>query len=434
MGETLEGWVAARTLGGRVCEFEWRVDEAGGAWHPLGGSSHAVSAGAHGDGIGLFLHQTLGWTIYAAGTAVHLAAIFTSAGLWEWNGRKKGMEFRQLDAGRGRPPRSGGAVAEGPSVTRLTPEGVDSQRAPGCLESRPSGRSPATERREATASFPDRLRAAYEQRLAEADEPEAPAARKGTHPRAPFSLGARFRALSKGLQARVEEFEAGGRHAAEKGQRREAAVRDFLATHLPDRYGVTRGEAVAPIGETSLQMDALIYDRPNAPVLMDSGGSRLLAVESVYAAIEVKPRLILPELRKAVDNIQSVKALSPALYIGPDAGVPIFGAIFAFESVDRRLLASQLHELQADVPPGLHVDAICILGSAYLYRNPGGGLSAWTPQASLSSIPLCAVPAGDDSLFLFYHHLLRDLRHKTLPFPHLEPYTGPLDLPPPEFL
>lgn len=416
MADASGDWVAERTLGGRVCEFEWRVDETGGiavrrqvsqgkgrkriivqratreelerlvgfmadgAWHPLGGSSHAVSAGAHGDGLGLFLHQTLGWTIYAAGTAVHLAAIFTSTGLWEWNGRKKGMEFRQVDGGL------------------------------------------------------DRLRAAFEQRLAEGEQPKAPAARKGTHPRAPFSLGARFRALSKGLEARVEEFEAGGRHAAEKGQRREAAVRDFLATHLPERYGITRGEVVAPVGETSLQMDALIYDRPNAPVLMESGGSRLLAVESVYAAIEVKPRLVLTELRKAVANIQSVKALSPALYIGPDAGVPIFGAIFAFESVDRRLLASQLHELQADVPPGLHVDAICILGSAYLYRDPGGGLSAWTPRASLSSIPLCAVPAGDDSLFLFYHHLLRDLRHKTLPFPHLEPYAGPLHLPPPEFL
>jgi hypothetical protein len=57
-------------------------------------------------------------------------------------------------------------------------------------------------------------------------------------------------------------------------------------------------------------MDILIYDKINCPVLY-SGETKVLPIESVYGAIEVKSRLTKTELADAVERIAKFKDLAP---------------------------------------------------------------------------------------------------------------------------
>jgi len=424
MGTGNEFWVREKTFGGGARDFWWRVDEAGnlairrplsaregrrrvavhtlsreelerlgalmgdGAWHPLASGAHAVRSGSRPGGIAPFLHQALGWSAQATAAAGHVAVVLTKAGVWEWNGRRKDMEFRQV----------------APGVEKVA--SYFERRRRGA----PRGPGPPRRRSE---------------RRGRAEPPR-------------FDLAAKFRALSRALRARFEECDAGGKHHVEKGQRREGVVLEFLRGHLPPRYGVSRGEVVAATGEASRQMDALIYDAFRAPVLLESEGSRLLAAESIYAAIEVKPRLTVTELRGAVANLQSAKALSRAAVVGlggpaRQPNPPVFGVIFSFESVDRRLVAQQLRAHQEGLPPALWVDCVCVLDEAVLYRYSGAP-GMWTPEAATSPTPLASVAAGHDSLLLFYLLLLQDLNAKMLRPPDLLHYAQSMGLPAPELL
>jgi len=218
---------------------------ADGEWHRAAPSA-PTRPGAEPDSIAVFLRRELGWRTYACVVAAHFAVVLTNAGLWEWNGRRKGMAFRQLD----------GDLAT--------------------------------------------LDAYAARRRAEAAEPEPRPRPRGRARQAPpaIDLWAQWRALSKGLQARLDELEAGGRHAADKGARREAVVRDFLVAHLPDDY----------------------------------------------AAIEIKPRLRRAGVREAVETLHSVSRLPRDAVVGPPRerrpNPPVFTAVIACESVHRRFLAA----------------------------------------------------------------------------------------------
>ena len=124
-------WVQDRTLGGKAKPFWWRIDARGqvtirrlfrtrsgdrfiektvtrkeldrldryvseSGWVPLANNVETLRKGEERDGIGRFLHDQLGWSETASQLASHLAAIYTAAGAWKYNGKKRGMRFRRV--------------------------------------------------------------------------------------------------------------------------------------------------------------------------------------------------------------------------------------------------------------------------------------------------------------------------------------------------
>jgi hypothetical protein len=71
-------------------------------------------------------------------------------------------------------------------------------------------------------------------------------------------------------------------HRGSKGTVREHDVREFLQKYLPDNVRAAgSAEIVSADGQTSGQMDIVIYD-PTAPPLFDRGSYRILPAECVY--------------------------------------------------------------------------------------------------------------------------------------------------------
>jgi len=404
-------WVAEQTLGIKGSRFAWTLDAQGNvairvgtakvdarrfpreglerlqefmadhAWHPATQHTETALGPQSERSIEGFGRAELRWGTVCARMAAHLCALFAHAGLWDWNEQRKGMKFRLAERDL-----AGLRVYHG--------------------------------RRRAGAARPTLRRRCRVPRK----RPSGPA----------FDLSVGFRGLSLSLRARFEAC-LGGRHPAEKGQRREMALIELLRAHLPTRYGVTRGEVIASTAECSNQADVLIYDALCSPTLLATDTSALLAVESVYAAIEVKPKLRIADLHKAAANLRSVKAfprtalLRPyvdgSTRVQPHSNPPVFSAIFAIESDPPARLLHALEDIQRDLDPSLWVDCICILDKAVIYR--AGGSAGWTSDFSDQPPPTRVARTGPDSLLFFYLTLLQDINTKTLVPPDLEFYWQP---------
>ncbi len=105
----------------------------------------------------------------------------------------------------------------------------------------------------------------------------------------------------------------------------EAAVRDWLATFLPKRFGVTSGY-IRSQGATPYQSshyDVIIYDQLEAPTLWieenrdkaEGGKARIIPAEYVGAVLEVKAAF---NRRSVTDAIGKLQQLAP-LVAGVDA-------------------------------------------------------------------------------------------------------------------
>jgi len=124
-------WVRGTTLGGKAKPFWWRIDAAscvhirrrfkhsrsesrktitraeldqldsymaGRDWVRLAHNVARLLKGTEQDGIGRFLHDSLGWSPTEAQLASHLGALFHRSGVWAYNGKLKEMRFKHQGA------------------------------------------------------------------------------------------------------------------------------------------------------------------------------------------------------------------------------------------------------------------------------------------------------------------------------------------------
>ena len=433
MSQANAAFVLERTLGGQAAEFWWRADAQGNLLlrrTATRGQTHAAKgrlvtraeleaildwmaprewvlleclpaklrSGAAREGLGTLLCHTLGWPIADAPFASHIAAVLTGADILAWNNKRRDQAFRLIT----------------PDLARLRTR---------YLELRAQAQA---------AAGPE---------LPAQPEPPAPPRRPRPGGAMPpqLDLYARFRALSRALRAEIDSV-SGGRHPLDKGDRREAAIRGFLRRHLPARYCIARGEVYAQSMESSPQVDALIYDA-NGPVLVDAKDSVVLAPESVYAAIEVKPILRRAELARAVTSLRQVKALRPMCVFAPwgrPAAHPrlnpaTFTAVFSLDSVSPRQVLRDLQELEAGLPGTLCLDCACLLDRGIIFREPGllGPPVRPTPEDERRPRQLVALEVGQDALLLFYILLFEQLAMRRSHLPDLRLYARgiPMDNP-----
>ena len=102
-------------------------------------------------------------------------------------------------------------------------------------------------------------------------------------------------------------------HAGEFGTYREAIVRDFLQSFLPQRLAIDTGFVVNALGEISGQIDLVIYDPSLTPPLESKNRQRFFPVETVIAAGEVKSDVNRDQFTNALIRISKVKEIRSTL-------------------------------------------------------------------------------------------------------------------------
>lgn len=126
-------------------------------------------------------------------------------------------------------------------------------------------------------------------------------------------------------------------HDATMGAVTESHFITVLRRYLPKRYKVDTAIAIDSNGETSHQIDIIIYDNQYTPVLLDQQAHRYIPAEAIYAVFESKPKINKQCLEYAADKAASVRKLTrtsvPITHAGgtfqPKPLFPIIAGIIA---------------------------------------------------------------------------------------------------------
>jgi uncharacterized protein DUF6602 len=236
-----------------------------------------------------------------------------------------------------------------------------------------------------------------------------------------------MRAAAGQLRLRFDEIVR--EHRGEAGRQREDDVREFLSRFLPHRLGIASGEIVASNGDTSPQLDIIIYDALETPLFDESNGSIVVPIEGVYGVVEVASKLDAAKLRADADKIRRVKTMmkSEAAYLGLNIGVsytynfygrstklfPILGFCFGYTSSSLPGLQEALLDLDAETAKQGRVDMVaslshgCIANGVPITTPEGEEIfTHWAstpdPESQRFCVPIDPEDQPGQALMLFY--------------------------------
>jgi len=191
-------------------------------------------------------------------------------------------------------------------------------------------------------------------------------------------------------------------HNGFKGTARELFTGDMLVPVLPPEVRVGTGQLVAHNGQSSAQVDVILYSPSIMPPALFSVNTGLFPVEGALYTIEVKSRLTAAGVQEAIANARSIRGLpmlnsehysvregkgNPARIL-TDTAYPV-AALFAFGSDLTKDGKSELeryreYDSQADSEPAIGV--ICVVGKGYWYAKHGGGWRYMPPSTELGEV------------------------------------------------
>ena len=108
-----------------------------------------------------------------------------------------------------------------------------------------------------------------------------------------------------GLKKRQREIT----HDGTLGDATEDAWINLLREYLPTRYKVEKAFAVDHLGNTTEQLDCLIFDAHFTPALFGKEKYRYVPAEAVYATFEIKQDVTADHLRAAAQKAESLRIL-----------------------------------------------------------------------------------------------------------------------------
>jgi hypothetical protein len=192
-------------------------------------------------------------------------------------------------------------------------------------------------------------------------------------------LATMFESVSKNMENKFDEICKVMSHPSEKGGGIEEAFRKFLHDYFPKSLKISKGFVFDSYGKMSDQLDVIISDATNTPIFyQDDTGTQIVPVECVYAVIEVKTTLDGRELKKAFQNMESVRTLKKKAFVKDvppydNISVDMYGEyfdiwpinyfVFSIDSIDLQNLKRIMKEKYDNerLPPKKRIDTTCVL-------------------------------------------------------------------------
>lgn len=215
-------------------------------------------------------------------------------------------------------------------------------------------------------------------------------------------------------------------HNGSKGTVRENIVNKVIRPFLPACYGLSGGEAFDSEGNTSKQLDLVVYDSVFSYIIPYIDNYIQFPCESIYGNIEIKSFLNKDELMKAIDNIKSMKSLkregthswtvTPLVSIKinglPDNTDrnPYFGIIFAYDSVEALTVLNYLENL--DIPSNLLPNAIVLYSKRTIIFQATDSNIEGFPSNDFNKYVM--LNCGEETLAVFISLLINFTRYSLL--------------------
>lgn len=141
------------------------------------------------------------------------------------------------------------------------------------------------------------------------------------------SIGELFEGLQTQMIAQLSVNRQFITHPGSKGDALENAWINWLKIYLPNRYSVDKAIVIDFEGNTSHQIDIVIYDNWYTPFIFSQDGFHYIPAEGVYAIFEVKPDINgsvdgKSYIQYACEKIESVRLLQRTSTSMINSGIP----------------------------------------------------------------------------------------------------------------
>lgn len=232
--------------------------------------------------------------------------------------------------------------------------------------------------------------------------------------------------VAKHMKIDFEEITSKVNHRGEKGTIREEDFMTYMRQFIPERYKMSKGEIVCAGEKHSRQIDCIIYDALNTPILINKESSKIIPIESVYITIEIKSYLNKGSLKECVDNIKSVRIL-PKNPITKHYSC-VSGFVFAYTSDSLETILEHLKEYNNEVNFMHQISAICVLDKGLIVNVDKRNIKNICLLPTANSIPIIAKNSEDSTLLLFYLILMQHLNSSIISPADLIQYAKVADL------
>lgn len=237
-----------------------------------------------------------------------------------------------------------------------------------------------------------------------------------------MKLNSVFKKISQQLDVEFGELSKEISHPADSGEARENALRNLLKNYLPKRIAIDTGYIIDTQGNTSKQMDVVIYDSTIATIF-DVSGIKYFPCEIVIAVGQVKSDIKSRErLSAALLNIESVKKLDRSnhgeneIVTGPGISLKglkfdpstehrdqILGFIFTRTSMARQAILEELQEYNGKLDRQLWLNVFCAYKNFLISYESEKGL---TPSAMDAKNMYCTIETEAPNLLLVFLSIL----------------------------
>jgi len=243
-------------------------------------------------------------------------------------------------------------------------------------------------------------------------------------------------------------------HPGSKGDALENAWIEWLQKYLPNRYSVDKAIVIDHEGNTSHQIDIIIYDNWFTPFIFSQNGFHYVPAEGVYAAFEVKPDIkgsVGDEnyIEYAAEKIESVRILkrtstnmiNSGIKVNPRPLTKIIGGILASTNTythndDNKTIKKYLNEQKGF--RSIDIGCIADYGSFYVdyvgeedtkLNDPSNFESRYENYYANRSIEKIIFSDAENSLVSFFLQLTRYLQQAigTIPALDLNAYSKAID-------
>lgn len=226
--------------------------------------------------------------------------------------------------------------------------------------------------------------------------------------------------VSKKMQIDFAEITSKIQHNGEKGTAREFLLEKYLKSYIPEKYCFSKGTIVDSKDEQSRQVDIIIHDKFLTPFLVDEDNTKIVPIESVYATIEVKSTLTKEELKKCIENIESVKRLEKNTITG--YSMPTAGMVFAYDSdASLETVYKNLIEMSNNIGADRRINCICILNKGIILPIDKKGMRDITLFPNTNTI-YGLFNNENEALLLFYLVLIQVLNSIAIFPPNMVAY------------
>ena len=123
------------------------------------------------------------------------------------------------------------------------------------------------------------------------------------------TLNRLFQGLHDELASQLEIARKALDHPTSKGTKTEDYWIGMFRKYLPRRYDVHRAFVIDSNDCCSQQIDVVVHDRQYSPFVLNLEGEYYVPAESVYAILEVKPKMDKAYIEYASEKVGSVRKL-----------------------------------------------------------------------------------------------------------------------------